>query len=87
MAVKETTKRVASAPARNHPNATLATTVGSVSTLVLWGAGALGIAMSAEAGAGLATLLVGGSLVLGRKGLKGIVGGIWRGSEDTTENP
>jgi hypothetical protein len=79
---KETAKRVASAPVKKHPNASLAATVGSVSTLVLWIAGAIGIAMSAEAGAAAATLLVAGSLLVGKKGIRGLIGSIWKGSDN-----
>jgi hypothetical protein len=78
----EDAKRVLTAPRRNHPNASLATVSGSVSTLTLWAAGAIGIAMTAEVGAAIATILVTTSLLVGRKGIKGIMSAAWRGDGD-----
>jgi hypothetical protein len=83
MAILSTgTKEAIKAPVSDHPNASLATVAGSLATLVLWGAGAIGIALSAEAGAGLATVLVATSLFVGRRGIRGLLGAIWKGTGD-----
>ena len=70
---------------RHHPNASLATTVGSIATLILWAAGAVGIAMNAEQGALTATVLVSASLFVGRRGIRGVIRGIINGFEEEEE--
>jgi hypothetical protein len=62
-----------------HPNAAAAGGTTTVSVLVVWLAGYLGLNLSAELGAviaGGATTLI---LLFGRVGLRGILGLIWHG--------
>jgi len=69
---------------KNHPNTSLAATIGLISVFVAWIAGIIGVVLSAEAGAGLATLLVATSLFIGKRGIKGLISGIWNGFKDDT---
>lgn len=65
----------------NHPNASLATATGSVSTLLAWLFDWAGVPINATTGAALSTVLVALALFIGRRGIKGIISTIWKGSE------
>lgn len=65
--------------ARKHPNATTAGVSGSLSTLVIAGVGALGYSMEAATGAALTTVVATTALVIGSRGVKGMVAGIVNG--------
>jgi hypothetical protein len=50
------------------------------------GAGAIGIAMNAATGAFTATVLVSVSLFVGRRGIRGVMEGLWSGFGDEEED-
>jgi hypothetical protein len=64
----------------NDPNATVAGGTTGVGVLIVWLLGRYGVNLSAEVGAaiagGAATVL----LVIGRRGIKGTLQRVWRGS-------
>jgi hypothetical protein len=62
-----------------HPNATVAASGTGIGVLVVWAAGRAGVAISAEEGALAVGLLSTLALAVGRKGIRGIIGGLWRG--------
>jgi hypothetical protein len=71
---------------KKNPNASVGATGGSLGVAVVWAAGNLfHWSISAEQGALLATLITAVSLFVGRNGLKGIVGIVWRGSPPQTQ--
>lgn len=63
-----------------HPNATVAGGTGSLGVLVAWLLGHFGVALSAEDGAVIATLLAAAALFVGRNGLVGVWNRILHGS-------
>lgn len=68
---------------RRHPNATLSGGTGAFATVVVWfSTNILSMPMDAVTGAAFATVLATGALVIGRKGLKGVLSGMWRGGGD-----
>lgn len=64
-----------------HPNALTATGSGGVGVFVVWLLGYLGVDISAEIGALIATGAAATALFIGRKGLVGVARILWRGSE------
>lgn len=78
----EAPARAAARVQRRHPNATLSAGSGSVATIIVWGATAVGVPMDAAAAAAFATMFSAVALLIGRKGLKGVVAGVWRGNRD-----
>lgn len=53
---------------------------GGVGVLAVWLAGHFGLAMSAEVGALVATLLAGVGAAVAHKGIRGLAVQLWRGS-------
>lgn len=68
--------------ARKYPNGTIATSAGTLGTIIVWGATTAGIPMDAAAGAAFATVFAGVASFIGRKGLKGCWDAVWRGASD-----
>lgn len=65
---------------RNHPNATLSGTTGALATVAVWfSTSVLGLDMDATVGAAVATTLSAFALVLGRRGLRGLLRLMWAG--------
>jgi hypothetical protein len=72
------TRRVVS----SHPNASVALGSGSgLGSLVIWMVGLTGAAVPPEVGAAIGGLIAAGFLLVGRRGIKGAIVGIWRGEE------
>jgi hypothetical protein len=72
------TRRVVS----SHPNASVALGSGSgLGSLVIWMVGLTGAAVPPEVGAAIGGLIAAGFLLVGRRGIKGTIVGIWRGEE------
>lgn len=69
----------APAPIRQHPNASLATGLGSFGVLLVWVAGNLGLSLNAEEASAASGAVTSIGLVIGRRGIIGIVRMIWRG--------
>ena len=89
MNVAEAASKTVGAPkraAKRHPNAATAGISGSVATLVIAGAGALGFSMEAATAAALATLTSTGALVVGRSGVRGVMAGVWSGFDDREDS-
>ena len=75
---RSATRRVVS----RHPNASLALGSGSgLGPLVVWMAGMTGASMPPEAAAAVGGLVAACFLVIGRRGVKGAILGIWQGQE------
>ena len=63
-----------------HPNASVALGSGSgVGALVVWIVGLSGTAMPPEVGAAMGGVVAAIALVIGRRGIKGVLTAIWRG--------
>jgi len=67
----------------NHPNATTAAGTGGAGVFVAWLLGHLGISLSAEDGAVIATAGIAVALFIGRNGVLGAWRRIWRGTTAT----
>jgi hypothetical protein len=64
-----------------HPNASRALTHGSgLGTLIVWVVGLLGLKMPAEIAAAFAGGLASLFLVVGRRGIKGMLHDVWHGA-------
>lgn len=75
---RRTTRRVVS----SHPNASVALGSGSgLGTLVVWLIGLRVAAMPPEAGAALAGLIASAFLLVGKRGIKPTILGLWRGGQ------
>ena len=81
---------VAAAPKRSatrrafssHPNASVALGSGSgLGPLVIWMVGLSGASVPPEAAAAIGGLMAACFLLVGRRGIKGAIVGIWQGSE------
>ena len=72
------TRRIVS----RHPNASVALGSGAgLGPLVVWCVGLIGTPMSAEVGAALGGLLAAAFLLIGRRGIRGLLIQAWRGGE------
>lgn len=69
----------APAPVRQHPNASLATGLGSLGVLLVWLSGNLGWSLNAEEASALSGSLTSLGLLIGRRGIVGIAKLVWRG--------
>lgn len=64
-----------------HPNAATAATATGPAVLVVWLAGHYGIDLNAEQATVATSLFIAAVLFVGKRGLKGVVRIVWRGSE------
>ena len=65
-----------------HPNASVALGSGSgLGSLVVWMVGLTGAAVPPEVGAAIGGLLAAGFLLIGRRGIKGAIIGLWQGEQ------
>jgi hypothetical protein len=72
------TRRVVS----RHPNASVALGSGSgLGSLVIWMVGLTGASVPPEVGAAIGGLMAAGFLLIGKRGIRGTIVGIWRGEE------
>lgn len=62
-----------------HPNAAAAGVATGPVVLIVWLAGRYGVDLNAEQAVVVAGLLTSLVLLVGRKGLRGIIGTLWRG--------
>lgn len=70
-----------------YPSGTLATTAGGAGTAVVWfSTQIVGVPMDATTGAVMATIFAGVATFVGRSGIKGVFGYVWRGSGETIEH-
>jgi hypothetical protein len=68
---------------KRHPNASRALTHGSgLGALIVWAAGLSGLEMPPEIAAAFAGALASLFLVIGKRGIKGMILGLWNGSEE-----
>jgi len=68
---------------RRHPNATLAGGAGATGTIFVWfSTEVMGLPMDATASAAFITVFSSGTLLIGRRGLKGVLKGVWYGSSN-----
>ena len=71
-----------------HPNASVAVGSGSgLGALVVWGVGLGGVVMPAEVGAVVGGGVAGVALLIGKEGIKGLFGILWRGNRAPAEAP
>ncbi len=68
-------------PNVSHPNATRAVGGGAGAVVVVWLLGYLGVPVSAEEGAALATISGGLFVFIGREGIRGAVTRLWHGEK------
>lgn len=68
-------------PSNPHPNATMAASSGGVATLVIMILSLVGVAVPPAVAALIATAIVSLVLVIGRKGVKGLIDVIWHGNK------
>ena len=72
------TRRVVS----RHPNASVALGSGSgLGSLAIWMVGLTGAEVPPEVGAAIGGLMAAGFLLIGRRGIKGAVIGLWHGEQ------
>jgi hypothetical protein len=62
-----------------HPNATAAGATTAPALLVIWLLGHFGVSISAEEGAFLVGAAISLNLLVGKRGIKGLIAMIWRG--------
>ncbi len=74
-------------PMTNNPNATVAAGSSGVGVLVVWLLGYFGVDLTAELGAVIAGALSSVVLWIGRDGIKGVLGRIWKGDKKDPEPP
>jgi hypothetical protein len=68
---------------RRHPNASKALTHGSgLGALLVWSAGQAGLELPPEIAAILAGAIASAFLLIGKRGIKGMVLDLWHGSSD-----
>jgi hypothetical protein len=68
---------------RRHPNASRALTHGAgLGTLFVWSAGLAGLEMPPEVAAAFAGAVASLFLLIGKRGLKGLLLDLWHGSDD-----
>ena len=81
---------VASAPTRsatrravsNHPNASVALGSGAgVGPIVIWLLGVAHVSMTPEVGGAIGGLVAAGVLLVGRRGIKPVIIGLWKGPQ------
>ena len=76
-AVARSSRRVVS----RHPNASVALASGAgLGSMIVWSVGLAGVAMPAEVGAAFAGVVASAFLFVGRRGIRGSLASIWRGS-------
>lgn len=63
----------------NHPNAAAAGAATGPAVLIVWLAGRYGIDLGAEQAVVVSGLLTSLVLLIGRKGVKGMIAAVWRG--------
>jgi hypothetical protein len=69
-----------------HPNASVAVGSGSgLGALVVWSVGLGGLVMPAEIGAVIGGGVAGVALLIGKEGIKGLIGIIWHGDREPAE--
>lgn len=68
------------APLAAHPNASLATGLGGAGVLAVWLAGHLGASLTGEESAALSGAVTSLGLLIGRRGVRGLLHFLWRGS-------
>ena len=62
-----------------HPNASVALASGAgLGSVIVWSVGLAGVAMPAEVGAAFGGVVASGFLFVGRRGIRGSLGSIWR---------
>lgn len=77
----EVPARAAAEIQRRYPNATLAGGAGAFGTCVVWtSTNVARLPMDAAVGAAFATVFSSAALVIGRRGLKGVLRAMWRGN-------
>lgn len=64
---------------KSNPNATVAGGSTGLAVLIVWAAGHFGLVVTAEEGAAAAGVLAAVVLAVGRDGLAGVFGRVWRG--------
>ena len=65
-----------------HPNASVALGSGSgLGSLVIWLVGLTGASVPPEVGAAIGGLIAAGFLLVGRRGIKGAIIGLWHGEQ------
>ena len=73
-------------PVVRHPNASMALGSGAgLGPVVVWSVGLTGTPMPAEVGAAFGGVLAAFFLLLGKGGVRGLIGWVWRGETDVTE--
>jgi hypothetical protein len=69
-----------------HPNASVALGSGSgLGALIVWVVGLGGVMMPAEVGAVIGGGVAGVALVIGRRGIIGLMGVLWHGDQEPAE--
>lgn len=69
-----------------HPNASVAVGSGSgLGALVVWAVGLGGVVMPAEVGAVIGGGVAGVALVIGRRGILGLISVLWHGDQEAAE--
>ncbi len=68
-------------PVTRNPNASLSGAAGTVSTGIIWAISTFShAALTAEEGSLITVGVISGALLLGRGGIKGVCGWLWRGA-------
>jgi hypothetical protein len=71
-----------------HPNASVALGSGSgLGAFVVWLVGLSGTSMPAEVGAAVGGIVAATALVIGRRGIKGVIRALWQGDQAPVEVP
>ncbi len=68
-------------PLESHPNTSRSVGGGAGAIAVVWILGYLGVDLTAEAGAALATIAGGALVFIGRDGVKGAILRLWHGQK------
>lgn len=71
----------------NHPNAAVSGGVSGAGALVVWGLSLLGVAVPPAIAVVAVGLLASAVLAVGKHGVKGLVGRLWRGDEPVDPGP
>lgn len=71
---------VVPAPIAKHPNASTATGLGGISVLTVFLAGHFGVKLGAEEASVISGAVTSIGLVIGKRGIKGVIRVLWRGS-------
>lgn len=69
-------------PLGKHPNAALSVGTGGAGVLIIWLLGHTGVSMPNEVAVLVAAAITSVALLVGRKGVRGVIRLVWHGSDD-----